>query len=79
MNSFISFRAQKLISGIVLALASLLFLLPSCKKEHACFDQELYQEFKDKGCTTDCPGVTGCDGKTYCNTCEANRQGIRVK
>jgi hypothetical protein len=27
-------------------------------------------------CTEDCPGVCGCDGKFYCNTCLAQRAGI---
>ena len=27
-------------------------------------------------CTTDCPGVCACDGKLYCNACEAHRAGI---
>jgi hypothetical protein len=26
-------------------------------------------------CTKDCPGVCGCDGKFYCNECEAHRAG----
>ena len=27
-------------------------------------------------CTDDCPGVCGCDGKFYCNTCSANAAGV---
>ena len=27
------------------------------------------------GCFEDCPGVCGCDGKQYCNTCIANTPG----
>jgi hypothetical protein len=27
------------------------------------------------GCTKDCPGICGCDGKFYCNACEAHRAG----
>lgn len=63
----------------VLTMASFLFFISSCKKESSCYDEQLYQQYKDKGCTTDCPGVIGCDGKTYCNECEAYRHGIRVK
>jgi hypothetical protein len=29
-------------------------------------------------CPTDCPGVTGCDGKAYCNDCEAHKAGTAV-
>lgn len=65
---------------MMLAMVAMLLiasLFTSCKKDN-CFDQALYDEWHDKGCTTDCPGVVGCDGKTYCNECEANRNGIRV-
>jgi hypothetical protein len=51
----------------------------SCKKETECFDAELYQKHKDDICLQDCPGVVGCDGKTYCNECIARTKGIRVK
>lgn len=53
----------------------------SCKKkpkEHPCFSQALKDQYKDAFCTADCPGVKGCDGKFYCNACEAARHGIRV-
>lgn len=53
----------------------------SCKKnkEAECYDPALKQHFEKIDCTQDCPGVTGCDGKTYCNECIANSQGIRVQ
>lgn len=49
----------------------------SCDKD--CYDSQLYYEHRSDVCPTDCPGVEGCDGKTYCNACEANKVGIAVK
>ena len=64
----------------ILFLTALSLTTLSCKKNNdGCYDDQLYQQHKDDICTTDCPGVTGCDGKTYCNECEAHRLGIRVK
>jgi hypothetical protein len=54
-------------------------LITSCNKEKGCYDEELYQKHKNDFCTMDCPGVVGCDGKTYCNECIARTKGIRVK
>ena len=51
----------------------------SCTKNNTCFDQDLYNAHKNDNCTTDCPGVMGCDGKSYCNECVANRNGIKVE
>ncbi|MFN6039032.1 MAG: hypothetical protein ACK452_11240 [Bacteroidota bacterium] len=64
---------------ISLIIFSSIITLTSCRKETNCFDQELYDKHRNDGCTTDCPGVLGCDGKTYCNECEARRQGIKVQ
>lgn len=49
----------------------------SCDKgEHSSYDASLVH---NNACTTDCPGFEGCDGKTYCNQCEAARVGIGPK
>jgi hypothetical protein len=29
-------------------------------------------------CPDDCPGVCGCNGKFYCNACQANRDGTDI-
>lgn len=33
----------------------------------------------NNACTKDCPGVKACNGKTYCNECEAARDGFWVE
>jgi hypothetical protein len=67
--------------------AFLLLLLLSCDKEKSeekytgkapCFDGQLYEQHKNDICPDYCIGVIGCDGKTYCNSCYALRQGIKV-
>ena len=76
--SEIKFRSVK---KVLLPLVVLLMMgaFPACRKHPACWDEALYNEHKNDVCTADCPGVRGCDGKTYCNECVANREGIRVE
>ena len=62
--------------AMILSLFSLSLLLASCDKD--CYNPSLEAEFKDKMCTMDCPKVIGCDGKEYCNECEANKRGVAV-
>jgi len=54
-----------------------MFALFSCDKpiDDGCYSSEL-EENHSGICTTDCPGVCGCDGVTYCNECNANAAGI---
>jgi len=35
-----------------------------------------YCKPKPANCTDDCPGVCGCDGKQYCNECQAQSAGV---
>lgn len=59
-------------------MALLTIALGACKKQQSssCYDEALRQKHQYDFCTADCPGVTGCDGKTYCNECVMRSQGI---
>ena len=63
---------------VILCPMAFFISVTACKRDN-CFDRSLYNEYKDRHCTMDCPGVIGCDGKFYCNECEANKQGIHVQ
>ena len=65
--------------SFIIAVSLLLFIVCCKKKTTSCYDEKLKQQYEAALCTADCPGVTGCDGKTYCNECQANSQGIRIK
>jgi hypothetical protein len=62
----------------LLSLICFLITIESCtKKEHSCQNLKMKKEHSGI-CPENCPGVKGCDGKTYCNECDANRNGITV-
>lgn len=62
----------------VAGMLGFVLILTGCsKQEPTCYSRALEREYKNRMCTADCPGYVGCDGKTYCNQCEANRNGIR--
>jgi hypothetical protein len=65
-------------SKVSLLILGLVLVQTSCKKkEKDCFDAELQERSKVIRCSSDCPGIIGCDGKTYCNECVAAQSGIR--
>lgn len=75
-------KQVKPIAAILPGILLWAIMFMACTKNgshSSCFDKKLYEEYKDRFCTADCPGVIGCDGKAYCNGCEAAKQGIRVK
>ena len=79
---------MKTISTLSLSITTIfILLLLSCDKENKegkyagkdpCFDSQLYEQHKNDYCPDNCPGVIGCNGKIYCNSCYALREGIKV-
>ena len=62
---------------LIIFFISIICYCFGCKKEHSC--QDLKMKRNHSGiCTNDCPGICGCDGKTYCNECDANKNGITI-
>lgn len=75
-------RSIKTLSGFLFSIILLVIAFSACDKNgvhSSCFDKKLYEQYKDRACTADCPGVTGCDGKKYCNACVAAQEGIRAQ
>ena len=73
---------KTVIYSITIAFLWGLTVIISCNKDNVtdnCYDEQLYQANKNNNCPQDCPGVVGYDGKTYCNECEAFKQGIKTK
>jgi hypothetical protein len=68
-----------LITATTLSVVAVALFSTSCRKTTSCYDPALAERYRNAFCTADCPGVIGCNGKTYCNECEAARQGVRVK
>jgi len=68
----------------MMSIHKLLFLtLPALlglacqKKQASCYDENLKLKSQTVKCSSDCPGIKGCDGNFYCNECVAAMSGIR--
>lgn len=59
-----------------LIVISLIFAACHTEGARPCPDRSIKH---NNACTADCPGVKACDGKTYCNECEAARAGFWVE
>ncbi len=58
----------------------ILFFITSCSKNKpSCYSRSLERNATKSPCLSDCPGVIGCDGKFYCNECDANSHGIKIR
>lgn len=68
---------KKYVAIISFVLVAVLSGCDNKPQHHACYNAEMDAQYGG-GCTMDCPGVCGCDGKSYCNTCEAYSEGIEV-
>lgn len=65
-----------LLSGAFTVAVFSACLFTSCTKTYNCYSASLEAEHRNDNCPTACPGVQGCDGKAYCNVCEANKKGV---
>ena len=72
------YNKKALITSIILSLT---ICLTSCNKglPLSCYDPIYHHKHKNDPCFQDCPGVVGCDGKTYCNECGMHTNGIKKK
>jgi len=66
-----------LVSGIfTIALFAVCTLSACSKNDEYCYSEVTKAKHANDTCPTKCVEVTGCDGKIYCNLCEANKAGI---
>ena len=76
---------KKLTTTLALLAYSVVILViisVSCEKTdsvNACYDSKLYELHKNDLCPTECDSIKGCDGVIYCNECEANKRGMKIK
>jgi len=46
--------------------------------DNSCFDAALKESMKDSTCIATCEGICACNNVTYCNECEAMKEGYTV-
>lgn len=70
-----------LVRNIVLFIATSIFLVfAACNDpvDDGCYDAGLAQSMRDSVCILTCEGVCACNGRTYCNECDAMKAGYTV-
>ncbi len=70
--------ALALTSGVFTLAIFSICTFTACSKDTDCISEVIKAKHQNDICPTDCPGVTGCDGKRYCNKCEANKVGVAI-
>ncbi len=70
--------ALALTSGVFTLAIFSTIAFTACSKNDDCYSDVIKARHQNDICPSDCPGVTGCDGKRYCNKCEANKAGIAI-
>ena len=66
---------------LLAAVVLLSVVLVNCRKDPRnddCYDAALAASMKDSICIATCEGICACNNVTYCNECEAMKEGYKV-
>lgn len=66
---------------LFLGLAVISIIAIKCRQDpqnNSCRDVQLIEMMQDSICPLTCQGVCACNGVTYCNECDAMKEGFSV-